>query len=156
MTESESPATLTPANENRDRDAIVAVAEAFNAAWNRHDMPALAALFADDADFVNVVGMWWKDRAEIEAAHVYSHSTFLRDSVLTGRVEKVKLLGPDIATAHAVWELKGQIEPDGRVGEPRHGILLFVMKRVGGRWLVVTAQNTDIIAGVLTQPAKPA
>jgi hypothetical protein len=36
--------------------------------WNSHDMKAFAQLFSDDAQFVNVVGMWWKNRSEIEAA----------------------------------------------------------------------------------------
>jgi len=31
-------------------------------------MKAFAQLFSDDAQFVNVVGMWWKNRSEIEAA----------------------------------------------------------------------------------------
>jgi uncharacterized protein (TIGR02246 family) len=139
-----------------NRAAIAAVARAFDAAWNRHDMGALAALFAPDADFVNVVGMWWKNRDEIETAHRHSHATFLRDSVLAGAVETIKFLGADIATAHVVWELSGQIEPDGRVGKPRHGILLFVMRRDGGEWLIEAAQNTDIVTGALTRAAEKA
>ena len=27
--------------------------------WNAHDMKAFAELFRDDAEFVNVYGMWW-------------------------------------------------------------------------------------------------
>ncbi|MGK9232137.1 SgcJ/EcaC family oxidoreductase [Inquilinus limosus] len=54
------------------------VPAAFIAAWNRHDMAALAALFAEDADFVNVVGLWWRSRAEIEAAHAATHATSSR------------------------------------------------------------------------------
>ncbi len=35
---------------------------AFAAAWMARDAVALAALFAADADFVNVAGLWWEDR----------------------------------------------------------------------------------------------
>ncbi|WP_246684898.1 hypothetical protein [Mesorhizobium sp. B2-7-1] len=35
-------------------------AAAFADAWNRHDMDDFAVLFSEDANFVNVVGMWWK------------------------------------------------------------------------------------------------
>lgn len=143
-------------DDEGDRAAITAIAQAFDTAWNRHDMTALAALFAPDADFVNVVGMWWKNRAEIEAAHRHSHATFLRDSVLRGKVEKVKFLGPDIAAVHVLWELSGQIEPDGSVGQPRHGVLLFVMARDNARWLIQDAQNTDIMAGLLTRASEKA
>ena len=150
-----TPSTCaTSAERSSDQAAIIAVVGAFESSWNWHDMATFAGLFALDADFVNVVGIWWKNSAEIEAAHVHSHSTFLRDSALTGKVEKIKFLGPDIATVHVHWELKGQIEPDGCVGQPPHGVLLMVMERNGEQWLIQTAQNTDIVAGVLTQAAK--
>src|SRR6188508_1006753 len=51
------------------------------AAWNRHDAKAYADLFTEDADVVNVVGWWWKGRAEIESklaagfAFVFAEST---------------------------------------------------------------------------------
>ncbi len=156
MTIQTIPTVLTRHDDEGDNAAIEAVAQAFDTAWNRHDMTALAALFAPDADFVNVIGMWWKNRAEIEAAHLHSHATFLRDSVLCGKIEKVKFLSPDIAAAHVLWELSGQIEPEGSVGQPRHGILLFVMARDNGCWLIQDAQNTDVVTGVLTRAAEKA
>lgn len=42
---------------------VTHVVNAFADAWNRHDMEAFAQLFAADAEFVNVVGLWWKGRA---------------------------------------------------------------------------------------------
>ncbi len=138
----------------RDRAALDAIATAFTDSWNRHDMKAFADLFAPDADFVNVVGMWWKTRDEIGAAHAHGHATFFRDSRLVGETQSVKFLGPDVATVHVVWELSGQREPDGSTGQPRRGILLFVLRRQGGRWLIHTAQNTDTLEGALTRPAE--
>jgi uncharacterized protein (TIGR02246 family) len=61
-----------------DQVQIEALAAGFSESWNTHDMARFAGLFAPDADFVNVVGMWWKNREEIEKAHAYSHSTFSR------------------------------------------------------------------------------
>lgn len=37
------------------RDTPLAVAEGFAAAWNDYDAEALAGLFVEDAEFVNVV-----------------------------------------------------------------------------------------------------
>jgi Domain of unknown function (DUF4440) len=42
-----------------DEQTIQAVVKAYEACWNRHDMAALAELFADDAHWVNIVGMYW-------------------------------------------------------------------------------------------------
>ena len=62
---------------------------AFAEAWNRHDMDDFASLFCEDANFVNVVGMWWRNRSEIEAAHRATHATMFRDSQLEGVVSSV-------------------------------------------------------------------
>ena len=44
-------------------DAVVsAVVTTVVDAWNRHDMKAYSALFTEDADFVNVVGMHFRGR----------------------------------------------------------------------------------------------
>ena len=48
-----------------------AVARAFFDRWNDHDAEGIAALFAEDADFVNVVGLWWRNRRAIRKAHDY-------------------------------------------------------------------------------------
>lgn len=125
--------------------------KAFRVAWMARDAAALAALFAEDADFVNVVGIWWEDRAAIEAAHHYGLTTFFRDSRLSvGRV-KVRRIGTEAAVVHARMILSGQIGTDGEVAGTRHTILTGVMERRNGGWLCVAAQNTDIVPGAETQ-----
>jgi uncharacterized protein (TIGR02246 family) len=125
----------------------------FTHAWNAHDTTALARLFAEDADFVNVVGIWWRDRRAIEEAHAFAHRTFFRDSLLQIDDVVVKRLLPDLATVHATWTLSGQEEPDVSVGAPRRGILLFVAAQEHDGWLIRTAQNTDIVPEALTLAA---
>jgi len=132
---------------------VAAHVERFVTAWNAHDLGALAGLFAADADFVNVVGIWWRSRKEIEAAHVATHQTFFKTSSLSGRVASVKLLRPDVAVAHFVWELSGSRAPDGRPAPLRKGILVFVLSREGDGWTIRAAQNTDIVEGALVPPA---
>jgi uncharacterized protein (TIGR02246 family) len=138
-----------------DRSRIEGLAAEFTDSWNRHDMAQFASLFFADADFVNVVGMWWKSRAEIEKAHTYAHSTFFKNSRLSGQIAGLKFLRPDLATVHVLWELAGQLEADGSVGQPRKGVLLLVCGKQDSGWRIHTAQNTDIVAG-LTQPAAKA
>ena len=116
-------------------------------------MAQFAQLFARDADFVNVVGMWWKNRQEIEQAHAHSHATFFKNSRLSGEIAGLKFLRPDVATVHVLWELVGQVEPDGSVGQPRKGRLLLVCVKNDSAWLIYSAQNTDILAVELTRPA---
>jgi uncharacterized protein (TIGR02246 family) len=120
---------------------------AFAEAWMARDAGALAFLFAEDADFVNVTGIWWEDREAIRKAHHYGLTTFFRASRLTvGRV-KLRALGPDVAVVHARMILTGQLSPDGDEAGTRHTILSFVMARRQDGWLCVSAQNTDIVPG---------
>jgi uncharacterized protein (TIGR02246 family) len=49
---------------------IFLVIKALSDSWNSHDMANYAAQFTEDADFVNVVGMHWRGRQQIETMHV--------------------------------------------------------------------------------------
>ncbi|WP_230530583.1 SgcJ/EcaC family oxidoreductase [Microvirga roseola] len=129
------------------------IPDAFMEAWNRHDMNTLAGLFAEDAHFVNVVGMWWTSRAEIAAAHEATHATLFRDSQLSGVLAAMTPLAPGVAALHVTWTLEGQLEPDGSRGGIRRGILLLIATEAADGWTIRVAQNTDIVPGLAAPPA---
>ncbi len=56
------------------------IAEIWVEAWNRRDADRLADLFAEDAEFVNVTGLWWHDREAIRRAHDYGLRTIFDQS----------------------------------------------------------------------------
>ena len=49
-----------PASSPRSIMTPTDVAAAFAKAWSKRDADAIADLFVEDADFVNVVGLWWR------------------------------------------------------------------------------------------------
>src|ERR1700745_3587203 len=61
-----SPRLASCESREQDEAAIRNVEKQQGEAWNRHDAKAYAALFTENGDCVNVVGWWWKGRAEIE------------------------------------------------------------------------------------------
>ncbi|WJY21454.1 SgcJ/EcaC family oxidoreductase [Fontisubflavum oceani] len=127
------------------------IPNAFAAAWMARDAKVLAALFAEDADFVNVVGIWWEDRTAIEEAHNYGLRTFFSKSRLAiGRV-KTRRVTADVAIVHARMRLTGQRAPDGSEAAGRSTILSFAAYHTDRGWQIVSAQNTDIVPGVETQ-----
>jgi hypothetical protein len=143
--------TQTPS----DTDAVKKAVNAFAEAWNRHDMPAFWALFAPDADFVNVAGPFWRGREEIQRRHAFGHGTIPREDVPDARPDNhcnfrsstlhfdrihVRLLRPDLAVAHGAWTMLG----DARTAEPRHGMMTITLIRHGDDWLFDAVQNTDI------------
>jgi uncharacterized protein (TIGR02246 family) len=144
-----------PATAN-NQDAARKAVNDFAETWNRHDMAAFGILFMMDADFVNVGGRWWKGRDDIQRNHAFMHATIAQDAsgvdvparayglfkTSTYRFDRidVRFLGNDLAVAHGAWTMTG----DARTSEPRHGMMTFVLKLDGGRWLIAAAQNTEI------------
>jgi uncharacterized protein (TIGR02246 family) len=131
---------------------VTRVIESFAESWNRHDMNAFAELFAKDAEFVNVVGLWWKGREEIKAAHEFTHRTLFKNSRLTVAEVFTRFPVPKIAIARCRWNLEGHVTPDGAPLPERNGILLNVLLKNNNRWLIIDSQNTDIIQGVASRP----
>jgi uncharacterized protein (TIGR02246 family) len=148
------PAASACADDGTTAAAVREHVERFVPAWNGHDMAALARLFAVDADFVNVVGIWWTSRSEIQAAHEATHRTLFKGSTLAGRVASQKLIRPDVAVVHFTWSLVGARAPDGQAIPERTGILLFLLTKEAGGWTIRAAQNTDIVQGVLAPPVQ--
>lgn len=128
-----------------------AIPQAFADAWNARDPGALAALFDEDATFVNVVGLWWHDRASIREAHAYGLRVLFSDSSLRVGRRVVKDLAPGVALVQARMRLDGQSAVGG-VRQPgvRHTVFSFVARETAAGWRCASAHNTDVVAGAET------
>lgn len=145
----------------------LAVAEGFRTAWNRASAAELSAVFSADADFVNVVGFWWRGHRQIEHNHAIGFRDMFPDTHLEFERTRVRLLGPDHAVVHARWAMTGQVVP-GEGGEAagdraaarggvRRGVFSFVVSRhTDGGWLAVSGHNTDILPNAQTHLVDPA
>jgi len=134
---------------NRDEGVESSVsrhAEQFVAIWNAHDMERLQDLYAEDADFVNVIGMRWTGASEIARMHVLLHELRMRQTTLVSEGMTVRVLAPSVAVVHDTWVLTGDPgAPGWKTGEQRRGILVHVLKLDGaGKWHIAVSQNTDI------------
>jgi hypothetical protein len=139
---------------HHDEDGVRNVVNRFAETWNKHDMDALGELFASNADFVQVNGVWWKGRQEIQKNVAFLHGTVPQTSVgvtlpsntygvfsaSTYRFDElnVRFITKDVAVAHVVWTQLG----DPRFTEPRRGMLSFVVTWENDRWVLNAAQNT--------------
>jgi hypothetical protein len=140
-----------------DTEHVRNVVAGFAATWNRHDLDAFGKLFAPDADFVNVAGLWWTGRQSIQRQHAYTHGVIpadspgfsaedrpywgiFRNSTMRFAKADVRFLRSDVAVARVSWELLG----DARTHNPRRGAFMFVLTRQNAAWLIAAAQNTEI------------
>ena len=126
------------------RGEIEKVLTALQESWNRHDVPAYAAMWQEDADFVNVLGMYLKGRAALQAELEFLHADFFRDSQVRLTRRQIRFLAPHIALVHVWWEMTGARglpirNPDGS----RSGVFTHLMVSTPEGWRFAATQNTE-------------
>jgi uncharacterized protein (TIGR02246 family) len=132
------------ADRAKDEAAVKQLGQAWQDAWNTHDMDALASLPAEDADFVHVGGRLLEGRKAFEDYHAKRHAMQFKESVWTTTDVRVKFLKPDIALAHVHWGMKGDKNPVGTPRQPRRGLFTWVVTKPRGGWLIRASHNTNI------------
>ncbi len=100
-----------------DELTIRQLVKQLEAAWNAGDSVGVAAAFVDDADFVDIMGEYYKGRAPIEAGHRRVFETIHKGSQVSFAVERVRFLHHDMAIAFLRAHLKfksGDVMREGR------------------------------------------
>src|SRR5271169_3879012 len=111
------------------------------AAWNAADSASFAALLADDADFIHILGGYYSGRAAIEAGHRMIFGTIYKGSTVRYSVEKIRFLGPEVALIFLRQHL--QLFEDGQPRE-LEARPTIVAENVDGKWRIAALQNTRI------------
>jgi uncharacterized protein (TIGR02246 family) len=127
-----------------DESAIRALEVQQQEAWNHHDAKAYAALFTEDGDCVNVVGWWWKGRAEIEKKLTDTYVYVFSESALKIGEVTVRFLEPHSAVVHVRWTMTGARTPQG-IPIPQQGIQTQLVQKQSGKWLIAAFQNTNSV-----------
>jgi len=132
------------------------IPDLFIAYWNKRDARGIASLFTKDAEFVNVVGLWWHNREAIYKAHEYGLRVIFNHSYLELRQKKIRYLNKGAVVIHARMKLSGQTRPESNThGAPRFNIFTFVICQTGNSWLCAAAHNTDVVPGKETNLMDP-
>jgi len=122
-------------------DSAREIVTQLEAAWNRHDMAAYGALFHDDAEWVNVVGMHWRGKAEVMKAHTAFHETIFKNCQLHGEAVSVRKVAP--GTVVAVWAHRqdAYATPSGNQQAATFNRLTLVVTQRDGRWHISHGHN---------------
>ena len=118
---------------------------AMEQSWNRHDTKAYSELWAEDAHFVNVLGMRRYNRAELFAEISWLHSGRFAQTQIRTLNHSERFLTPDLAIVFHEWEMTGdpgQSEYPVKDGT-RRGVLTHVSQRTAEGWRLLASQNTD-------------
>jgi uncharacterized protein (TIGR02246 family) len=107
-------------------------------------MKAFTKAFRDDAEGINIVGMYWRGKPVILKHLLDFHATFLKDVQEYLEEVQVHSIGAGYAVAVNIWKVDG-FEGPGGVDFPacRHRSTVVLAKGADG-WQVVHFHNTTI------------
>jgi uncharacterized protein (TIGR02246 family) len=134
-------AHIFAADQSADEAAIRALEARQPQAWNERDAKAYANLFTENGDCVNIVGWWWKGRAEIEKKLTDAFVYVFKESTLNFTDVEIRFLTSDTAVGHVRWTMTGAKTPSG-IPQPQQGIETNVLQKHDGQWLIAAFQNT--------------
>jgi len=118
--------------------AISEIVDQFTHAWNDHKGKGLGDHYAENADFVNIFGMKFSGRQEIEERHLKILDTFLKGSVFTVTDLTVREVKPDVVVVHVQWIV------DSLKEKAMKGLFTHTMVKNGDCWEIASSQNTLI------------
>lgn len=119
-----------------------ALTRVFAQAFSSRDTAALAALFAEDADFLSLTGIWAEGREAIERLLASELAgAFIRTKLVTGRV-KSRRVGPNAVQVMQRFVLSGIQNADGSDAGRVGAILTALLVRGFEGWEIAGAQFT--------------
>jgi len=126
---------------------IVAKLEGF---WNTADSAGWAKLFAEDTDFIHILGVHYTGRAAVEAGHRIIWDTIYKGSTVKYTVEKIRFVRPDVAVVFVLGEMTFFDNGVERRIKARPTLLA---QKIGDEWQIVTFQNT-LVAEAMSSEDK--
>jgi len=124
-----------------DEKALHEMVYHLEAAWNAADGQSFAEAFAEDADFVHILGGYYTGRAAIEAGHRMIFGTIYKGSTVRYSVEKIRFLRPDVAIVSLRQYLQFQ---EGGAASDLEARPTLIAGKNDGSWRIVHLQNTRI------------
>lgn len=124
---------------------VRALAELYAAAWNAADMDAMGALYAPEVHWVNIVGMHWQGKAQVDRAHrVFFDIMFKGVPLRLEEIESVTALPGGAAVAVIRWSVGAFKTPAGQPVPPSRDRMSLVLTPADGRLLIAHGANIQI------------
>jgi uncharacterized protein (TIGR02246 family) len=141
---SDAPRTGTNVLSKEDDAAIRKVFADYEAAWNTHDMKAIAKLFREDAECINIVGMHWRGRDAIEKAHAAFHETHFKNHQFKTDTVELRSLDGGHAIAVVTTTNDAFLAPDGRTFSKAQNRQTYVLIKDADGWKVAHFHNVRV------------
>lgn len=128
-----------------DRTAVQGWIDECVAAWAASDGERMFRTAADDLEWINIVGMHWRGKADVIEAHRIFLTTMFRGVPLEFRaIETLRPLGADAVIAVARWHVGQFATPDGHIVPPSEDRMTLVFRRTAGGLVLAHGANIQI------------
>ncbi len=148
-------ATVTFAqNTIEDKKQIEAGVDALIKSWNNHDYADLKDYATADCEWVNIVGMWWKNRDEVQYAHDAFHKSMFKNTALSKNQITIRFVTPDVAIVHLDQHIGAYTTPNGHEFPEADNLTTLVFVKKEEKWLMTAGQN--VVVDAMAQKNDPA
>lgn len=127
-----------------DAQAIEKQVDAMVASWNNHSYKDMDEYTTADCDWVNIVGMWWKSRKEVQFAHQVYHDKMFNKTPMQKKSVAIRFASPTVALVHFTSHVGSFVTPDGHQMPEADDLALLVFVKQNGKWLMTAGENVVI------------
>ena len=124
-----------------EEQAIRDILNQLESAWNTSDSKSFAAVFAEDANFIQMFGGQLDGRIAIEASHLHIFETIYKRSHADFLLQSVRYVRPDVAIVFVKAHLQFCEGNESRDLDARPTLIIA---KDQGKWQIVAFQNTRI------------
>ena len=145
--------SISAQDKSTDEAEIRTTVMTMQGEWNRHDMAAFASHMTDDVEWVNVVGTWWKGKAQVQGTLDRYHKTIFKNRLLHDPTTLgFHMIAPGVIVATVIRMTDGYTGSAGQVIPPVSDILTLTFVKHDGIWLIAEGHNTSITESVAPKP----
>ena len=124
---------------------VAELVDRYAASWNAADMDAMSALYADDVHWVNIVGMHWQGKPQVDRAHrVYFDIMFKGVPLSLQEIESIRPMPGGGAVAVVRWSVGAFRTPTGQQVPPSRDRMSLMLVPDGNKLLIAHGANVQI------------
>ncbi|MFN4040180.1 MAG: SgcJ/EcaC family oxidoreductase [Brevundimonas sp.] len=130
-----------------DRAAVQAWLEECTAAWATSDAERMFRMASDDVEWVNIVGMHWRGKAQVVSVHhLYLTTMFKGVPMSLKSIESIRAVSSDVVIAVVRWSVGQFSPPDGSIVPASDDRMTLVFRRTSAGLQLVHGANVQINA----------
>ena len=123
----------------------------YDEGWRTANVEAVVGAFSDDFDWVNSVGLRFSDKGKLTRflTHLFADPDYRAGQPAPTEVRSVRMADPDVAVVLSRQRTDGKINSaTGKAIPTLYTDEITVLRRTGGRWLIISDLSSDEANGV--------